>query len=100
VPLHRNTLLRYSLAIVSVAIAILIRLSLNEVLGDRVTFAFALCAVVATSWFGGRGPGLLSALLGGIATWYFVVPPVFVFSGKTDASLSQLIAFMVISTVI
>ena len=99
-PLHRNTQLRYSLAIVSVAIAILIRLSLNRVLGDRVAFAFVLCAVVATSWFGGRIPGLLSALLGGIATWYLVVPPIWTFSGKTDASLSQLTAFTIISIVI
>ena len=98
--LYRNTLLRYLLAIISVTIAILIRLSLNKVLGDHVPFAFVLCAVVATSWFGGRRPGLLSALLGGIATWYLILPPNLTFFGKTDAGLSQLIAFMIISAVI
>jgi len=97
---YRNTLLRYALAVISVAIAILIRLSLNRVLGDRIAFAFVLCAVVATSWFGGRRPGLLSAFLGGIATWYFVLPPSLTLFGKTDAALSQLTAFMIISAVI
>ena len=98
--LYRNTLLRYLLAIISVTIAILIRLSLNKVLGDHVPFAFVLCAVVATSWFGGRRPGLLSALLGGIATWYLILPPSLTFFGKTDGGLSQLTAFMIISAVI
>ena len=97
---NRNSLLRYSLALAGVAVAITFRLSLSHLVGDHIPFLFVLCAVVATSWFGGRGPGLLSAVLGGVGTWYFVLPTPFAFSGLTESGLSQLIAFMIISALI
>ena len=97
---NRNSLLRHSLAVIGVAAAITVRLSLSHLVGDHIPFLFVLCAVVATSWFGGRGPGLLSAVLGGVATWYFVLPTSFGFSGLTNAGISQLTGFMVISSLV
>lgn len=94
---NQNILLRYSLAVIGIVVAIIVRLSLSHFVGDHIPFLFVLCAVVAASWFGGRGPGLLSAVLGGVATWYFVLPPSLTFSRITDAGTSQLTAFMIIS---
>ena len=55
---------RYGFALVLVAIATLIRLSLNGILASRMTGATYLMATLITVWYVGWGPASLSCLLG------------------------------------
>jgi PAS domain S-box-containing protein len=98
--IHRNKWARYGLAITSAALAVGIRTSLNPVLQGRYVFGLAFCGVLATSWFGGRGPGILSVILESVATWYFIFPPAFGFSGKPDGTVFQAGVFAVVSSLI
>jgi signal transduction histidine kinase len=65
---------RYSLAVVSVAAAAVIRMLLSRWVHDFPFFSFYL-AVTVTTWFAGSGPGLASAVMG------YLVTDIFFFSG-------------------
>src|SRR6266852_3882846 len=59
--LEESAALRYALAIVSVAVAVLLHISpVGPFLHPTGLF---LACVVAAAWFGGAGPGFLAALL-------------------------------------
>jgi PAS domain S-box-containing protein len=74
-PAARGIAARYSAAAATIALAIAVRVLLNPVLGDAFPFATIFLAILATAWFGGRGPALLAVLLGGLASDYFLLPP-------------------------
>jgi PAS domain S-box-containing protein len=67
--------LRYACAVVSTALAILVRLLLDPVLGDRFPFAVLFLAVLLTAWYGGAAPALVSVILGALSADYFLLPP-------------------------
>ena len=96
--INRSTLVRYGLAVISVAVAVGLRASLNPLLHDRFLFGLAFCAVIASSWFGGRGPGLLSVILSASASLYFVLPPPFTLLNKPNLNLIQLGVFVFIAS--
>ena len=69
-----SAVLRYGLAVLSVATAIGLALPLER--SERAPFvAPILCAVVASAWFGGRGPGWLAVLLAIASGKYFFIAP-------------------------
>ncbi len=98
--INRSKLARYALAVISVAVGVGVRALLNPSLQGRYVFGFAFCAVIATSWFGGRVPGLLSVILSAIASWYLVVLPSLNYTGGTKTSLFQAGVFVFISSLI
>lgn len=53
---------RYLVAIACIVIAVLIRAIMGGSLGDRVMYVTFWPAVMVSSWYGGLGPGLLTAL--------------------------------------
>lgn len=53
---------RYLVAVVCILIAVLIRAVMGGSLGDRVMYVTFWPAVMVSSWYGGLGPGLLTAL--------------------------------------
>jgi PAS domain S-box-containing protein len=55
-----------------------------------------MIVVVKRLW--GRGPSLLATLLGGIATWYFILEPRFSFNIANPADALNLAAYFVIGT--
>ena len=65
---------RYGLAIVSVAIALGITLSLEPYTTLRTPFFYA--AILITTWFGGIGPGLLAVTLATLAVGHYFGPPI------------------------
>ena len=67
--------LRYGGAVVSIALAIGVRLLLDPALGDQFPFATLLFAVLLTAWFGGFGPALVAIGIGVIASTYFLLTP-------------------------
>ena len=68
----RSTLTRYTLAIVFVAAALLVALLLQRLMEAA---TLLLVAIMAATWFGGLGPGLLAGLLAALAVAYRLPPP-------------------------
>src|SRR5271154_163598 len=66
--------LRYGFAIALVVIALFLSLALQVPFGNPFWFFFAI-AVIAGTWFGGRGPGWVGVGLSTLAVLYFFIPP-------------------------
>jgi len=87
------TVLRYGLAVVSVATALGLALPLER--SERAPFvAPILCAVVASAWFGGRGPGWLAVLLAIVSGKYFFIAPVHSLAVSTE-TLPRFLVFAI-----
>ncbi|HVF90010.1 MAG TPA: PAS domain S-box protein, partial [Blastocatellia bacterium] len=73
---RRSPLLRYGIAVLSVATATLLRLMLVPLIGaERVPFITYFLAVVVAAWYGGLGPALLVVISGSLLAAYFFIPP-------------------------
>lgn len=83
--------MRYGLAVVSVAAALLVT-ELLQYLTNGPPWMIFLAAVMVSSWVGGFGPGLLAVLLSTLAVDYFYVPPFHILSPKIGY-LPRLIVF-------
>lgn len=57
------------------ATALVLRLMMNPVLGSKLSYTLFLIAVAWSGLYDGLGPGVLSALLGAVASAYFLIPP-------------------------
>jgi PAS domain S-box-containing protein len=71
----RHPALQYGFACVSVFLLIGARLLLDPVLGDQYPFATIFLAVIATAWYGGLRPALVSVVVGALALSFFLLPP-------------------------
>jgi PAS domain S-box-containing protein len=91
----RPGLLRYGVAVLSVALAVILMMGLGEI-GPRMPFAFFFAAVMLSAWHGGYGPGLLATILGGILSAYFFVPPQYSFAIGLEGSI-QLGVFLMVA---
>ena len=70
-----NTFLRYSLAVVAVVLAVVLRLLFDPLLNERLPFITLFAAVAFVAWYGGRGPAVLTLALGLLAVAVFVLKP-------------------------
>lgn len=66
---------RYAAAIACVALATLVRVALDPVLGIRFPFATLFFAVVFSAWFGGFGPALLASVIGVLTSAVWLLEP-------------------------
>src|SRR5687768_84130 len=72
---NHSRLWRYGIATLSVGLAVLVRILLAPVMGDRQPFPTFYVALTVAAWFGGRGPVLYALALGYLAaSWFFVEP--------------------------
>jgi C4-dicarboxylate-specific signal transduction histidine kinase len=67
--------LRYALAISLVASALLLSLALQVSFGNPFWLFFPV-AVIASTWFGGTGPGFIAVGLSTVAVLYYFIPPI------------------------
>lgn len=65
----------YLFALAMVAAAVLARWLLSPYVEGRLPFVCLMLAMIAVSAFGGLGPGLLTLVLGTIATMWLFLPP-------------------------
>ena len=74
IPTRREVpaVLRYGLAVASVAVAVLATLPLNP---NALMSPVFFLAIIVSAWFGGGRPGLLAAVLASLALAYFFLPP-------------------------
>jgi signal transduction histidine kinase len=72
--LLEHSFFRYGLAVLSVAAALGIKLTLQKFNVGYPLSASFLAAIAISFWYGGTGPGVLSVLLSFVAFGYFVLP--------------------------
>src|ERR1043165_3616319 len=77
--LPRSSLLRYCVAVVAVGVALFITLQVGF-LAEHTPFALFFAAVMFSTWYGGRNPGLAAIALSALASDYFIIPPLHTFS--------------------
>ena len=90
-----RTIWRYGVAIVSVVVALLITLALQNYTDITPLF---YAAIVVSAWYGGRGPGLVSVILATVALDYYFIPPLYTLSPNLKQA-SFLIGFGLLAIV-
>lgn len=91
---------RYGLAIATFGASLLIRMSLEKWMPfDRGVIVFVPAVVVTTFWAGFE-PGVLTAVLSGVAIWYFFLPPKYTFAIDPADGAALATYIVVISIVI
>jgi PAS domain S-box-containing protein len=84
----------YLLAAAAVAAAVLLRSSLDPVLGNALPLVTLYGAVAASLWLGGMGPAIVAALGGYFASDYFFIPPRGEFGLTAPGALIGFIAYL------
>jgi len=79
----QSAVLRYGVAVLSVAAALLVTLLLHP---DALVAPVFFLSIILSAWFGGTGPGLLAALLATLSLDYFFLPPIY----RVDFNLANL----------
>ena len=73
----RSAVLRYGLAVVSVAVALGLALAADSQGIEKVEFPLLLMAVAVTVWYAGAIPGSLAVVLAGVGFNYFFTHPLY-----------------------
>src|SRR6185369_15351088 len=89
---RRQGALRWVVAVLSVGTATVTVVLLSQKFHPTPNALF-FCAVILSAWFGGLGPGLLSAFLSALAVKYFDTPPLHTFTISLHET-PRLVAFL------
>ncbi len=68
--------LPYGVAIASTAVALLLSLWLQDIISRSVIGTFFYIAIVISTWYGGRRPGIVAIALSASAINYYFMPPI------------------------
>ncbi len=90
----RAPLMSYGAAVLLTMLALLLRLLLAPLLGDRALLLLFFVPVVLSAWYGGFGPGLLAIALSVLAGAYFILPSPYAF--LTDRSNLVMVGLFVL----
>jgi PAS domain S-box-containing protein len=71
----RPPLLRYGVAVAAAALALLLKRTLEPLIGPGSPFFLSFAAVTISAWYGGLGPGLLTTALAALAAGYSFAHP-------------------------
>ena len=79
IPSRRGTsvVLRYGLAVVSVAAALGLALLTQAYAVHNLEFPLFLMAIAGTVWYAGTGPGVIAVVLSGVSFDYFFTQPLY-----------------------
>lgn len=97
---RRSARLRWGVAALAFAVALLLRLWVDDILPPGFPYLTFFPAVILTSFIAGAGPGLGCALACGLAAWYFFIAPQYSFA-LSPASFTALAfyAFIVLTDI-
>src|SRR4051812_25999736 len=90
----------YALGMVGVVVAWLLRKSLDEFLGEHLSFAFDYLAVFLAAWTGGLWPALATAILSALVGNYFFTHPYGSLAIGSIEELIDLTFFILVSATI
>ena len=91
---------RYAIAVVAAGLAVLLRIGLEPLWGDKLRLLPFYPAMMASSWLGGFWPGMVTTLLCAVAAAYRWMPPVFSFAAADVGDGIALVLFVGIGLVI
>ena len=77
---------------------IVLRLLLDPLLGTRFPFATLFFAVMVAAWYGGFRPALFAALLGGVGSAWFLLPPRHTWALSDSENLAGISLYLAVST--
>lgn len=95
--LDHRPVLAISVALGLVAVALLVRITIDPWMPLGYPFITFFPAVVIASFLCGWRIGIVSAIVSGLASWYFFIPPAGSFS-VADGVLTALLSFTVVTT--
>ncbi|MEH2089818.1 PAS domain S-box protein [Nostoc sp.] len=94
-----SRLLKYGVAIGSAAIATLLSLWLEPLI-SRTIGAFFYIAIVASTWYGGFQPGIVTVVLSTLAIDYFLIPPRYQLAINQPEDIFRLALFLLVALII
>lgn len=89
-----SMLRHYGLAVVCVIVALLVRLGLAPIFGERSPLLLFLIGVTVAAWYGGVGPGLLAMILGLLLADYYFISPLFALGPANQQQFVQFALFV------
>lgn len=87
----------FSIALISVVGATVVRLLLTPLLGDRSPFFTFFLAVVVSAWLGGWRGGLSATVLSALAAVYLIIPPQYSLLIARSSDILSLCIFLGVS---
>ncbi len=92
-----NALVRYMAALLALVVAVAIGRAFGPPMGGLVAYALVFMALAFSAWYCGIGPSALVTVLALAALKFWFIPPVQAFRIPTPASISGMLALIVIS---
>jgi signal transduction histidine kinase len=96
--ISKKIVVRYAIALLATAAALLVRLALNPFLGDYVPYITLFPAAAFCAWYCGVGPSVLSGILALIAVRYWLILPVHSFRVPATPQALGILAFLLVSS--
>src|SRR5688572_3238669 len=98
-PIRDRAWLAYSLAVLLSFAALWVRLELGE-LFQHSPFLLFLIAVAVSAFLGGRGPGIVAAIISGLLADYYMIQPVGSFAILWPQGAIAMGAFVLVSATV
>jgi PAS domain S-box-containing protein len=100
VDIERQLWQRYAVALLACAFGLTARWALDPMLRDTVPFVTLFVGTVIAAWFGGIGPGILTAVLQVIVAQYAWVPPRYTLAIWNEGQAVAVAAYLVTSSIL
>ncbi|MEO5931036.1 MAG: PAS domain S-box protein, partial [Candidatus Kapaibacterium sp.] len=91
----RPRVVSYVVALLSAAIAILLKTSLNSLVPNSSPYLLGLAPVMVAAWYGGLGPGILATIIVAVAGNYLYAEPRWSFLLGTPGEVLHFLLFIV-----
>ena len=98
--ISKKIVVRYMVALLVTAAALLVRLVLNRFLGDYVPYFTLFPAVAFCAWYCGVGPSILSGILGLVGLRYWFMPPAHSLRVHGMQQAAGVVAFLFVSGIL
>jgi signal transduction histidine kinase len=96
--ISKKSVVRYGIALLATAVALLARLTLNPFLGDSLPYITLFPAIAFCAWYCGVGPSILSGILALIAVRYWLIPPLHSFGVPGTPQAIGILTFLLVSS--
>jgi|HubBroStandDraft_6_1064221.scaffolds.fasta_scaffold30490_1 PAS domain S-box-containing protein len=91
---------QYALAALATIAALCLRGLLHPLLGTQNPYHTVWLAMVFAAWYCGLGPSMVAICIAVFGTWYWFLPPVRSFTGKSPSEIFGVLGFLIFSGVI
>src|SRR5690606_26859555 len=91
---RRQFFLGYAVAFSSVLVATMLKLLIREFVPQQQAFLLFFVPIAVSTWYGGIGPGLASAMLSALAANYLFLPPYFSLAASATSIFQLLLFFL------